>query len=542
MKYNILKKITLFAFLAISVLVSDSGCNKFQNIGDGVKLIIDYNLIKTTVDLQLVDASTNQLVGFDGSVSVITKITGEDKEAVIDISGVRDPNYEYPSVNGFVTLALMPEASYLPSNENPISFNVVVQHDGYLATSQQIVFTAEGKRFVSIKMIKIDTPPNGVVIVETPAATTTDTEGKVDSTVVIETPTSSSQLEIPEGIIVLDSTGVPLQGNMNVTMVHFDITEQEALEAFPGGLTGNVTHLDGSTEDGMFYSAGFVAIEIYDDQGNKATTFENQTLTITSEIQSDTYNPETQANVAAGDQIPLWSYDENAGRWTEEGTLEITDSTGSLQVVAQLTHLSYYNFGWFGDGPVCNTGVSFVFTPNGTLCDGYILSGNVYRQSDNTFLQTFSFWVSGNEPITLNNAPSGIPVYINWIDNNPNFTVNPADNPTLINDLCSTDQVNIGLNVNNNTASLHMEVTLICPNDPTREINPSFGAYFRPIDSWDWRYAELINGISDICGVVLNQTYIVSVTYDGTTYEREVFVGNESTQYITIELPADMCD
>ena len=541
MKYNILKKITLFAFLAISVLVSDSGCNKFQNIGDGVKLIIDYNLIKTTVDLQLVDASTNQLVGFDGSVSVTTKITGDDKDGVIDITGVRNPNYEYKSQMGFVSLAILPEAAFLPSNENPISFNVVVQHDGYLSTSQHIVIASEGRNFVPIKMVKIDTPPNGVVVIVTPGATTTDTEGRVENPVIVETPAGRSQLEIPEGLIVLDSAGVPLQGNLNVTLVHFDNTEQEALEAFPGGLSGNVTRLDGSAEDGMFYSAGFVAIEISDDQGRKAATFENGTLALISEINGDTYNPETQANVVAGDQVPLWSYDEYTGRWTEEDNLVIIGSNGTMQVLAQLTHLSYYNFDWFYGGQNCYTGSTFIFTADAPLCDCVMLSGVMYRQSDNTFMKYVYMWVCGTDPVYTYYAPAGVPVYIVWDNNYSNFTVNPANNPTYITDLCSTDPVNIGLVVNNTSTTIYINVEVYCPDNPDAIIRPSFGAYFRPIDSYNWRWAEMVTGNAEICDVILGQTYVVGIYYDGEWYETEVLIDQTSYNYIGYEIPADVC-
>ncbi|NOU48193.1 MAG: hypothetical protein HOO86_14185 [Bacteroidales bacterium] len=542
MKSQILKKIILLAAIAVLVVVADTSCKKFQNIGDGVKLIIDYNLIKTSISVQLVDATTGELVGQDGSISVKTTITGEDKAGVIDITGTQNANFEYMSQRGFVSLALQPESMYRPSESNPISFNIVANHPGYIATSQHVVIAAEGENFVILKMVKLDNPPSGVTVVQLADATTTDGNGRVTAPVTVETPQGEASLTIPEGIVLKDAGGEPLNGNLDVTLVHFDNTDTAAMRAFPGGLMTNVTRLNGSGEDGMFYSAGFVAIEITDGSGNRAANFEDGALKLISQVSPDTKNPETNTFIADGDEIPLWSFDEFTGLWTEESMLTIENVGGTFQVQAEINHLSYYNFDWFYGGSYCDIGVTFIFTADQPLCDCQIVHGTMYRSSDGAYLKTIYMWVCGTEPVYTYYAPSGVAVYIVWDNYYSNVTVDPANNPTNISDLCSTVPVTINLITNNNSSHVTVEVEAYCASDPSVIIRPSYGAWFRLTSDFNWRWAEMINGYADICDVIIGETYVVGVYYDGQWYETEVTVEQSSYSYVGFELPADVCE
>jgi len=85
-----------------------------QDAADGAKLVIDYNLIKTSVDVQFYDAATGELIGRSGDQSVMVKVAGPDKAGVIDITGVQPQNMQFVSQRGFVGLALLPESTYLP--------------------------------------------------------------------------------------------------------------------------------------------------------------------------------------------------------------------------------------------------------------------------------------------------------------------------------------------------------------------------------------------------------------------------------------------
>jgi len=541
MKISIFSKIILSAVILATVVMTDTSCNKFKNAGDGLKVIIDYNLIKTSIDVQLIDATSGELIGRDGSISVKTLITGEDKAGVMDITGVQNSNNEYMSQRGFVSLALKPETAFTPSESNAISFNIVANQDGYLSTSQHVVIASVGKNFVIIKMVKLDTPPSGVLVTRQDGATTTDGNGRVSAPATIETPQSKTTLTIPEGIILKDVAGVPLQGSIDVLLVHFDNTDTAAMRSFPGGLMTNVTRSDGSNADGMFYSAGFVAIELTDGNGRKAAGFEQGKLALTSQVNGETYNPETHTKVAAGDPIPLWSFDEGTGLWKEETMLTIENVGGVLKVQAELAHLSYFNFDWFYGGEYCNTGAPFVFTTSASLCDCQMMQGTMYRAADDAFMKYIYMWVCGSDPVYTFYAPSGVPVYIVWDNYYSDLIVDPSDNPTYIDDLCSANPININLITTNNSSHVTIEVEAYCASDPNVIIRPSYGAWFRPSNDWNWRWAEMVDGYADICDVQVGATYIVGVYYNGEWYETEVTVTQDSYSYVGFELPADVC-
>ncbi|MBU1370559.1 MAG: hypothetical protein KJ578_04810 [Bacteroidetes bacterium] len=520
-------------------LFFQSSCNKLKDVTDGAQLIIDYNLIETTVDVQFYDAATGELIGRNGDASVNVKITGADKNGVMDVTGVQSQSMQYATQRGMVGLALLPEAAYTPSATKPISFNLVADIPGYLSTSQKVTLVATGRTQIRVNMVHKDNPPEGVTVARETGVTTA-VNGRVENPATVTTPGGRARIEIPAGIILRDAGGNALSGSINMDIVHFDNTVEEALAAFPGGLMTNVTRSDGSEEDGMFYSAGFVAIEITDGSGRQAATFEEGTVAMEAVVSPQTFNPETNGNVAAGDVVPVWSYDENTGEWTEEGTTTLELVNGELTAGFELTHLSYYNFDWFY-GAYCYSGVPFVFNATNTTCDCYQMQGAMYRQSDDSFLTYVYMWVCGDEPVYTAYAPGGIPVKIVWDENYyDNVSIAPESQPTMIDDLCAGNPIQINV-VTQPSSSITVEVEVYCASEPNVIIRPSFGAWYREINSWNWHWAEMNNGDAEICDVQVGNTYVVGIYYDNNWYETEVTVTQEAYSYVGFELPADVC-
>lgn len=518
-----------------------SSCDKLEDIGDGAKLIIDYNLIETTVDVQLYDAATGELIGRDGDASVKVKITGPDKEGVMDITGLQNTDMQYASQRGMLGLALIPEAAYTPSESRPVVFNIVTEMSGYLTTSQKITVVSEGRNQFRINMVRLDNPPRGVTV-KRETGVTTAIDGRIQDPAAVSTPTGKATIEIPADIVMRDSGGNPLSGSINVDVVHFDNTSDEALAAFPGGLMPTVTRTDGSVADGMFYSAGFLAIEITDASGRHATTFENGTVRMEAVVSPETFNPETNEPVAAGDIVPVWSYDENTGEWTEEGVSTMQNVNGQLVADFELTHLSYYNFDWFY-GAYCYQGAAFQFVADNPISGCYVMEGAMYRQDDNAFLMYIYMWVCPDEPVYTSYAPSGIPVKIVWNESNyPNITIAPSSQPTLISDLCGGGPIQVAvLNNTSNTTTVTIDVEAYCANEPDVIIRPSFSAWYRPISNWNWNPVTMENGYAEIMGVEIGNTYIVGIYYDNQWFETEVVVTAGEYTYVGIDLPADVC-
>jgi hypothetical protein len=295
----------------LSLLISPlffGGCKKVKNPTEGVKLIIDYNLIQTTFSIRFVDASTGELIGRDGNKQVEVKIEGQHAVSVIDISGLQKDLYK--STHGFVELALDPGVE--PSADNPVKFTVVASTEGYLKTSLPVEVLKNDNNIFEIRMVNLDNPPQGVSKVISDEGES-DPEGRVKEDLNVVTPGGEVDLKIKSGTILKNSNGEPLTGQLNISLFHFSNLEDESLMAFPGGLNANVEMPGGEYEQVFFFSAGFIALEIADENGKIAETVLNYPLEITMEIPEETYNSDKQAGVAAGDTLPVWSYEVETG-------------------------------------------------------------------------------------------------------------------------------------------------------------------------------------------------------------------------------------
>ena len=537
--------ITSWFLLVFFFLGAGISCKKVTNPLDNMQLLIDYNLIKTTIDVHIHDAATGELLGKEMSQAVSLTITGRDSDAVVDVLGMTPKNNRFSVNRGIANMALSPKLGYTPSETNRISYNIVVTLPGYLTTTQQVNITKTGRNFVSIHVVPLNNTPSGVAAIVAPGVATTLPGGQVTSPATVTLPDGEATIQIPEGIVMRDVQGNILSGNLNVTVVHFDNTDPNALAAFPGGLTPTVQRLDGSTESGMFYSAGFVAIEITDDQGRQANQFFDGAIALTSTVSSATYNPLTQTNIAAGDIVPLWSLDESTGIWTEEGTAVVENNNGPLEFNVELTHLSYYNFDWFL-GAMCEIGRPFVFTANQSIEGSFLLKAHVYRLDDNSFINTIMMWANTLEPIFTSWVPQGIGLEIVWdTENSPFIEVAPSSQPTIVYDLCGTDPINVELFLNNSNeyTTVTMLVSVYCVDEPDVIIRPSFTANCQNISSGGPIIpVEMVEGVATVPGVKLGDTYLVWITYDDEEYSTEVVVTQDNYSYLNVEISADICD
>lgn len=532
-----------FLVLSAATVILVSACKKFTHPLDNLQLIIDYNIIKTTTDIHVYDVSTGLLLNSTVSNDAFVMVSGRDEAAVVDPMGVKIPDNRLKLVKGITTLGLLPSAAYTPSATNMISFNLVVSAPGYLTTTQQVNISSVGKNFVNVNLVPLSSPPSGVTVGQQTGLTSAQ-NGTVTQSAQLVLPNDKASINIPSGILMRDNNGNPLSGDINVTVVHFDNTDPAAMQSFPGGLTPTVERANGNSESGMFYSAGFVAIEITDGQGRRASNFENGTVQLVSQVSPETYNPITQTSIVAGDQVPLWSLNENNGVWKEEGMAVAQLVDGNLQFDVQLTHLSYYNFDWFV-GSMCAQGRPFVFNTNSPVNGSFLIKGHVYRQDDNTFINTILLWVKANEPVLTTFVPQGIPVKIFWdTQNSPFISLAPNEpQPTLIDNLCGSAPIPIQLFVNNNQGltTINLSLSLFCASQPDAVIKPTYSAYCQNVNGGPVIPIEMIAGEASINGIRLGDTYYVWVIYDGQEYGAEVVVTQDAYSLIDFEIPADVC-
>ncbi len=533
---NALLLLTLVVFLIPS-------CDKTPI--DNTKIVVNYDLINTKLNFKFIDGATGAQIGqSDKNTNVTITVTGPNKDVVLDITGVKLKNNSAESVNGFITLGLNPNTEYTPTADNPIEFTVVAQADGYISTSMPIRIYEEGNYQYRFAMVKLDAPPAGVTVEQNMNAGNL-TNGQVADDITVQTNGAEASITFNQGMTMTDENGAPLDGNISVMVTHFDNLEDQSLAAFPGGLTPMVNQ-DGDVESGVFYSAGFAAIEVTDASGKKAAQFSNGTATLEMIINPQTYNPETKGPVKPGDEIPLYSYDPETGSWTFEKTVVVEETAKGLTVTTEISHLSYWNLDWF-ESDNCDYGITLNFTIDQDLCTDSYLIGTIRKAEDNSFISMIYLYLKdGDEQqYQLMYAPSGIPVYIEWeqdiYSSTPFvYTVQPAILP--IPDLCENTEYNLSISAATIGPRITVNISAYCPDNPDYIIYPSFGGWYRPVDCYCWKYVNMINGHVEICNVQIGETYIVGAYYYGEWYQKEITVTQTLYDFMNIELSPDVCE
>jgi len=163
MKIKKILSIAIAFLLTVSLITSLDSC-KLKNPVEGVSLIINYDLIKTYINIQFVDASTGELIGQMDNTQVKIIISGPNADAVLDNTGIIKD--EFYSTNGFLGLGLNPNSEYVPTSLNPIKFTVVTSLNGYISTSKTFTIGKEGTYNDKIVMTNISNPPDGVIVKE----------------------------------------------------------------------------------------------------------------------------------------------------------------------------------------------------------------------------------------------------------------------------------------------------------------------------------------------------------------------------------------
>lgn len=238
---------------------------------------------------------------------------------------------------------------------------VIIQADGYIDSGASITLS-EATKFYNLNLNLVRDAEgviaNGVFASGMVVSNKVNNSGMVTETIILDNKESLDKpgvkLTIPTGTILTDKNGTPVVG-AKLKVTSFDPYESDAIAAYPGGLNvmaeasgfniGGVPQLGDTEID--FKSAGFAAISIVDADGNKVKNFSND-IEVAMQFAIGTKDGDGNT-VAIGDAVPIWSYDEDTGKWgyEKEGTVQDLDLTDGLyDVVYKLNHLSYWNLDW----------------------------------------------------------------------------------------------------------------------------------------------------------------------------------------------------
>lgn len=519
-------------FILITIGIFLNSCKKTPLLNDVDIITNTSEIMHTSLALTIVNAKDGNIMGLDGQI-VRATITGQDADDVFDITG--KDNDVFVITKGLVSFGIY--SAREATIENPIKFNVVLSSGGYLTTSIPIQIYEKGRTTQTISMIEHDDTPEGVSYKIT---TMEATNGVLDEDVsmisdVVSGTNTQATLFAPQGLLVKDENGNPLNGDLITELVYFN-NEDATMSAYPGGLIAEAEE-NGTTSMIEFYSAGFVAVNIRDEDGRKARFFENGTLDVEIEISANTYNPETSAPVQEGDVIPIWSYEVEDGLWKRENDVTIVMNTnGQLAAKAEFEHLSYWNWDW--KAGACNWG-SRIFIrsqvdPEGTPLN---LRLEAYRCSDGSLIRAKDFSTFVGDFIRFVNVPAeGVLIKF--------YLCGELLGEIKIDDLCDNLDYEIFLNqANSGSETINLSVDGFCPNSAF--IRPTFPFWFKNLTNQScnyWVSAWFIDGEASI-DLTVGHMYRFVIYYNGRWIEHDavIAVGNDITCE-SLPFSSEMCN
>ncbi len=127
---------------------------------------------------------------------------------------------------------------------------------------------------------------------------------------------------------IMKEDGAVYSGNVNVVAKYLDPTLLNTLNQMPGDLTGTASDQNRV----VLTSFAMIAVELLDDNGNKLQIQQGKTVDAKIPI------PETLLDNAPA-TIPMWHFDEELGRWIEEGAATLVNG----MYETSLAHFSFWN-------------------------------------------------------------------------------------------------------------------------------------------------------------------------------------------------------
>lgn len=249
----------------------------------------------------------------------------------------------------------------------PVTVKAVATKTGWVSSSTTFSVTASGLSTFTIKMVDASSTTTAGVASGTSSAAAGSAQ---TATVSTADPTKTSASVVIPATTFTDSANTSLSGTVTTVATSFApptitnpvftdanlncnpaavpddpncIVATSALESFPGGM---------ADASGYFVTAGFISVSAVDTAGKDAKS-SSAPFTIHLDIPAGTYNPITDAAVAVGDSIPVWTYNETEAVWKEEVDAGNNPISGTVQqdanglfVLHTTNHFSFWNLGW----------------------------------------------------------------------------------------------------------------------------------------------------------------------------------------------------
>ncbi len=480
---------------------------KLKDAVDSVHLIINTPEFESTLHMEFVDAKTKEPI-VEHKITIY--LTGENAEKVLSNIGAYKPSYVVKY--GFVDLVVEPTAVE-GLEENPMPVDFVIESEGYLKSTQRVFLTGAKFQTEQITLVQLDNTPQGVNVSQTNNLVKTNNSGIVEQTSTQRLAGEKQTMKIPQGVALYDEDGKAITGNINSEIVFFEPNgSKESKNVFPGGYNNITAKLaNGSVKNVAFVSLGAFSVNL-NSQGKKVKFIDSPGLELKTEVLSDMVNPKTGENVKAGDQIDVWSKDENAGVWKYEGTTEIQEENGTLFVKYNVEHLSYWLFAWYEN--TCSVGTKLSFSGQNVKCqvaawvvsEGAYINFNIYNVDTENNSTDFS----------LINCPIGLKSKIFLFGTTGNSEQEVQITPSVINidNLCSQETKNISVVVPPLENSIHVNFDLSYQSKNGKIfVRPMGIIHLLTDNSVTYSQLSIQNGKGSM-DIQLGKEYLLFSTYD----------------------------
>ncbi len=292
---------------------------------------------------------------------------------------------------------------------------IIVKADGFVDTGATVQLKESNEEYQStIYLVKEETGAvsDGIFVQMKDNLTDIGSDGvttKAMTLMLDESPeTPSLSITIPEGVQLMDDEGNAVVAK-SASMVRFDPSEENVLDAYPGGLNVQAD-VGGTMEQVDFKSAGFASIVLKDETGKKVKRFDKD-ITIAMQFKKGTTDGDGKV-VEIDDTVPIWSYNEDKGTWVyeEDGIVKDLNTADNLyDVVYDTDHLTYFNLDWKTD--VCDARIEL--KDNGNVVQNNVLKV-VLKLNDFNINQSFIY--KGDGFIELLSLPDSRDWEIQFLD------------------------------------------------------------------------------------------------------------------------------
>ncbi|MGB0175806.1 MAG: hypothetical protein ACPF9D_01485 [Owenweeksia sp.] len=309
-----------------------------------VQLHIRPSFYKYVVELELNDLSG---IPMDASGSLTVNVTGEDAQAIYDISGSSTVKVNYGN-----NIQLIIAKGTEPNAQNPVRFNVEISGNDFYPVLIPIAVGPEDYYiFRNVSLLSRVNLPAGIGYHTTSGALS---GGRLGSALSLnaysDDGTSEMILTIPDNIDFFNQQGQKINsGNLQVEVLSFSDTSFAGQMTLPnGGTIMQRLYVDQGQEISVALDPSSTFMVNMEANGQEVKSFGGNGVSMRISIPDIAFNTAENRPYQVGDSVGLMSYSEGETAWKlEPEQYELKDDGSGLYFNAAVKHLSVFHIGAF---------------------------------------------------------------------------------------------------------------------------------------------------------------------------------------------------